>query len=273
MNRFEALNILGLTDESTEEDVRLAFYGIKKAAEMFDFSEFEQAEHRVDNMLNRATAANKFLLSAHNMSSARRAQVQADRKAKSSKKQKLTITATEAKESELKGLERVRGALIQYLDQEQSIRRSCIIALIICVVVGFIGIRYFRGGIRVWAFIIIGVIAVGASSLVTATHLHIKKIRGYIQLVDDEILAHKIALGLEPDPNAEPEDGEAAEGEGTDEAEGDDPAAVDEGDESEEPEEIDCDEVEADSDDDLDSDSASNGDDPEPVQPHAKRKS
>ena len=267
MNRFEALNILGLTDESTEEDVRLAYYGIKKAAEMFDFSEFEQAEHRVDNMLSRATAANKFLLSAHNMSSARRAQAQADRKGKSSKKQKLTITATEAKESELKGLERVRGALIQYLDQEQSIRRSCIIALIICVVVGFIGIRYFRGGIRVWAFIIIGVIAVGASSLVTATHLHIKKIRSYIQLVDDEILAHKIALGLEPDPNAAPED------EGTDEAdeaEGEDQGAADEGDESEE---IDCDNVDGDSEGDADeADDTTEADDPDPDQPNAKQK-
>lgn len=216
MNRFEALNILGLSDKATEDDVRLSYYGIKKAAEMFDFSEFDQAEQRVDNMLSRATAANKFLLSTHNMSSARKAQVQAERKGKSAKKQKLTITATEARESELKGLERVRGALIQYLDKEETIRRSCIIILVICVVVGFIGIRYFRGAIRAWAFGIIGLVAIGASSVVTNAHLHIKKIRSYIELVDEEILAHKIALGLESDPNAAPKEEEAASEEGDD---------------------------------------------------------
>ena len=62
MNRYEALNALGLEEGASEQDVRLAYYGLKKAAQTQDFSDKKQLEERIEEQLMRATECRDYLL-------------------------------------------------------------------------------------------------------------------------------------------------------------------------------------------------------------------
>ena len=63
---------------------------------------------------------------------------------------------------------------------------------------GFIGIRYLRGGPRVAAFSVIGAIAVAGSTILTASHLQVRKARAHVLELDDAIAGLRRELGLEP---------------------------------------------------------------------------
>ena len=175
MNRFEALHALGLEENASEEDVRLAYYGLEKAVGAFDFSDSERIDQRVKGMVEHAKESRNFLLSVRNQTVARKV-----RSFASKQRGKLSVTPVEEKTARLHGLEQLRGVIVSYHSEERSKRRGSIIALLACIVVGFIGIRYLRGGPRVVAFSIIGAIAVAGSTILTASHLQVRKARAHV---------------------------------------------------------------------------------------------
>lgn len=193
MNRFEALHALGLEENASEEDVRLAYYGLEKAVGAFDFSDSERIDQRVKGMVEHAKESRNFLLSVRNQTVARKV-----RSFAAKQRGKLSVTPVEEKTARLHGLEQLRGVIVSYHSEERSKRRGSIIALLACIVVGFIGIRYLRGGPRVVAFSIIGAIAVAGSTILTASHLQVRKARAHVLELDDAIAGLRRELGLEP---------------------------------------------------------------------------
>ena len=193
MNRFEALHALGLEENASEEDVRLAYYGLEKAVGTFDFSDSERIDQRVKGMVEHAKESRNFLLSVRNQTVARKV-----RSFAAKQRGKLSVTPVEEKTARLHGLEQLRGVIVSYHSEERSKRRGSIIALLACIVVGFIGIRYLRGGPRVVAFSIIGAIAVAGSTILTASHLQVRKARAHVLELDDAIAGLRRELGLEP---------------------------------------------------------------------------
>lgn len=193
MNRFEALHALGLEENASEEDVRLAYYGLEKAVSAFDFSDSERIDQRVKGMVEHAKESRNFLLSVRNQTVARKV-----RSFAAKQRGKLSVTPVEEKTARLHGLEQLRGVIVSYHSEERSKRRGSIIALLACIVVGFIGIRYLRGGPRVVAFSIIGAIAVAGSTMLTASHLQVRKARAHVLELDDAIAGLRRELGLEP---------------------------------------------------------------------------
>ena len=139
MNRFEALHALGLEENASEEDVRLAYYGLEKAVGAFDFSDSERIDQRVKGMVEHAKESRNFLLSVRNQTVARKVRSFATKQ-----RGKLSVTPVEEKTARLHGLEQLRGVIVSYHSEERSKRRGSIIALLACIVVGFIGIRYLR---------------------------------------------------------------------------------------------------------------------------------
>lgn len=210
MNRFEALHTLGLEENASDEDVRLACYGLEKAVKAFDFSDSERIAQRVQSLSERAKEAKGFLLSARNKTVARKVRSYA-----SKQRGKLTVTPVQEKTARLHGLERLRAVLIAYHDEERGKRRGSILTLLVCIVVSFVTLRYLRGMPRMVVFAVLGAVAIGGSTLLTNSHLQVRKARDHVLHVDGAIAALRRELGLEP-----AEDGDRAAAEAVRRADG-----------------------------------------------------
>lgn len=193
MNRFEALHALGLEEDASEQDVRLACYGLEKAAAEFDFSDQERLNGQIEGTVNHAKEARSFLLSSRNQTAARKGQAPT-----SKKRGKLTVTPTEEKTAHLGGLERVREVVLGYAYNERSKIRGSIIALLLCIVVSFVILRYLRGMPRIVTFAIIGAVAVAGSSILTSAIMQSRKARAHVVELDAVIEPLRRDLGLEP---------------------------------------------------------------------------
>lgn len=195
LNRFEALHVLGLDETASDEDIRLAYYGLTKAVKLDDYAASERVSHRVEALLSRAKEARDFLLSKRNQTAARMVQQYTGTK----KRAKVTVSSEEEKTARLHGLETVRALLVSYLVEERSKRRSCIWALVACVVVGFVVLRYIRVmPARVAAFTVLAGVAIAASTILTSAHGQVRTTRGYIADLDVPIRALRVELGLQP---------------------------------------------------------------------------
>ncbi len=190
LNRFEALHVLGLDETASDEDIRLAYYGLTKAVKLDDYAASERVSRRIEALLSRAKEARDFLLSKRNQTAARMVQQYTGTK----KRAKVTVTSEEEKTARLHGLETVRALLVSYLVEERSKRRSCIWALVACVVVGYIRVM----PARVAAFTVLAGVAIAASTILTSAHGQVRTTRGYIADLDVPIRALRVELGLQP---------------------------------------------------------------------------
>lgn len=208
MNRFEALHALGLEEDATDDEVRLSYYGLSKAVDAFDFSDAERIVRRVEGMRDHAKESKTFLLRTRNKTVARKVQSYSAKQ-----RGKVTVTPVEEKTARLHGLERLRGVLIGYLDEERTKRRTSIFVLVGCIVVSFVTIRYLRAMPRIIAFSVLGAVAIAGSTVLTRSALQVRKARAHIAEVDDAIGALRRELGLDPEEVAEePGSGEGLAG-------------------------------------------------------------
>ena len=197
MNRFEALHALGLDETATEQDVRLAYYGIAKAVDSQDFGE-EQLAPQVKGMLNRAKQARDFLLvngtqSGQRVSAASRfAQA-----AKSSKPEKLSITSSEDAQARLTGFDRLRMQLLGYRDTQLSRRNMSIILIVVCIAVGFIVLRYVRAmAPRMTATVIIAIFAIIGSVTLTTAQKHCRTVNAHLLDINARMAELRVKLGI-----------------------------------------------------------------------------
>lgn len=214
VNRFEALNVLGLDEQASEDDIRLAYYGLRKAIEAQDFSDNEHIAVRVNALSDRTKEARDFLLThgtgapgtsrAGSASGARRTGGVMGR-AFSRKKapSKLSVTSEEEKKARLDGLESVRVCLLTYRDGQASRRLTCLVVILICIVVGFIVLRYIRAmPPRIVSFSVIAIAAIAASTGFTASHLQCRNTKKHVMAIDEQIAELRHDLGLD-DPEGD----------------------------------------------------------------------
>ncbi len=195
MNRFEALNVLNLEETASEDDVKLAYYGIEKAVEETDYGEDPKVVGQVEGMLNRAREARDFLLNPRNRTSARQVRSYTDRRNKGPVK----VSRTEAQTARLHGLERLRTTLVSILGNERYRRNCSIASLLGCVVVGFIILRYLRlMQLRIIAFIVLAAAAIAGSTILTNSQMQIRRLKPYVVDLDSKILDLRLDLGLDP---------------------------------------------------------------------------
>jgi hypothetical protein len=205
MNRFEALHALGLDESATGEDVRLAYYGFEKAVKAEDFSDSERIDNLVQGSLQRAKDARDFLLNPHN-----RALGGMKTNRSASRGASVKVTRSEEQAARLKGSEQLRLVLVSYLSDQRFRRRNAILWLVLCIAVGFVVLRYLRATPRYVAFAVLGAAAIAGSTVLTTSHLQVRRSRAHVLQLDEKIERLKRALGLVP------EDPEAAAGSGTD---------------------------------------------------------
>ncbi len=222
MNRFEALHALGLEEGASDDDVKMALYGIEKASERYDFSDIEPLQRRVEHALQTAREAKKFMLNAHNRASAKQVL-----SFKEKPQEKLRVTALESKRAILSGTEFIRRQVCIYLGTQQDARRNSILALLLCVVVGFVLLRYVRVLVaRMTMFGILAVVAVAGSTVLTRSILMIRKVKAHLVEIDDDIASYRHDLGLD-DEEDEQEGAEEAQPLLTDSSEAEDDDAPD----------------------------------------------
>ena len=204
MNRFEALHALGLEEGSSDDDVTMALYGIEKASKRYDFSDVEPLQRRVERSVQTARDAKKFMFNAHNRASAKQVL-----SFKEKPREKLRVTALESRRALLSGTEFVRRQVCIYLGTQQDNRRNSILALVLCVVVGFILLRYVRVLVaRMTMFGVLAVAAVIGSTVLTRSILTIRKVKAHLVEIDDDIAAYRHDLGLDDDDKAAEEEDE-----------------------------------------------------------------
>lgn len=193
MNRFEALNILGLEEAATDDDVRLAFYGLEKAVQSTAYGDDPRVNGQVDGLMNRAKEARDFLLSNRNKTAATRVRAYTDKR-----RGPVKVSPIEAKTAQLHGYERLRTLLMGVLSNERYKRNMSILALLICVVVGFILLKYLRlMQPRIIAFIILAAVAIAGSSILTSAQMRIRRLKPYVLDLDAVIINLRLELGLD----------------------------------------------------------------------------
>lgn len=196
MNRFEALHALGLEEGADDDDVKLSYYGLEKTFDIFDFSDVEALQRRVDSFLNRAKEAKKYLLNPRNKSAARQVQSYASPGASA----KLCVTPLQEKTARLKGLERLRVVVCGYMGGQQERVRNSIIVLLVCIAVGFVALRYVRLMMaRLALFTVLALVAVAGSTVLTQAILTCRKVKVHIYTIDEVMKSLKVELGLAPE--------------------------------------------------------------------------
>lgn len=206
--------MLGLDEQASENDIRLAYYGLQKAIEAQDFSDNEHITLRVNALRDRTKEARDFLL-AHGTGAAgtsRGATTGGARRtggavgrAFSRKKApgKLSVTSDEEKKARLDGLESVRVCLLTYRDGQASKRLTSLVVILICIVVGFIVLRYIRAmPPRIISFSVIALAAVAASTTFTTSHLQCRNTKRHVMAIDEQIDELRRDLGLD-DPEGD----------------------------------------------------------------------
>ncbi len=199
MNRFEALHTLDLDDSANDSDVRIAYHGIIKAAEELQPIDDEQISNRVSRFLEQAEQARDFLLA--NGTKARRTGGLVNKVMNAGKVQeKLKVSTADDAWARLSGFKQIRSLLLSYRDNAMTWRRDSIIMLVLCVVVGFVAIRYLRAAPRVVASIVMGVLAIAGSSILTTSQLKCRRSRAVLLDIDERIHKLSVSLGIEEEP-------------------------------------------------------------------------
>ena len=212
VNRFEALNVLGLDEQASDVDIRLAYYGVQKAVESHDLSDNEHLVVRVNALRDRAKEARDFLLT-HGTGAPRPGSSAGPRRTggvvgaafgrKKRAPEKLSVTSDEEKKARLDGLEAVRVCLLTYRDGQASRRLTCLVVILICIVVGFIVLRYIRAmPPRIASFSVIAVAAIAGSTGFTAAHLQCRSVKRHLLEIDETIHGLRVDLGLD-DPDGD----------------------------------------------------------------------
>ena len=208
MNRFEALNVLGLEEGASQQDVRLVYYGVRKAVETQDFTTNDRILMSVTAMRERVKEAHDFLIANGTQRNTGRTggAIPQAFKRKGRQQPRLSITSEQDRRARLKGLEKLRVCLLNYRDHEASRRSTCLAVMLVCVVAGFIALRYVRAiPARITIFAAIAVAAVASSTGFTASHLQCRSARRYLLDIDARIRDLRVALGIEEPPSEEDE--------------------------------------------------------------------
>ena len=185
MNRFEALNTLGLEEEASEEEIKLAYYGIKKEINPVDYAENSNIQNQINIFLTKAKESYEFLLNSRNKTAARQV---LGYKGKQQRSGKLTITAKEDKKVRLTALEKAWTIVATFLDQQRTRRNTCIGILVGCVVVGFFVLRYIRAmPPRIALFSLLALAVIAASTILTTSIKQILESRRIITKLDDRM--------------------------------------------------------------------------------------
>lgn len=217
VNRFEALNILDLDETATEQDIRLAYYGIEKAVATQNFDQDEKFGPRVNGFLDHAREARDFLLEngATKGSKTQKSFSQAFRDAsdptEKKKTGKLRVSAQDDAWARLSGLQALRVFVLSYRDHETSLRNQSIGVLIACIIVSFIMLRYLRGMPRIAVVSVLVIIAAVGSATLTTSQRQCRTARTYVMDIDSRIHVLKDKLGIEdPDYVQPPTEGASA---------------------------------------------------------------
>ena len=193
MNRFEALNTLGLEETATDDDVRLAYYGLEKAVESTAYGDDPRVIGQVEGLMNRAKEARSFLLNNRNKTAATRVRSYTDKR-----RGPVKVSPVEAKTAQLHGYERLRTLLMGVLSNERYKRNMSIFALVMCVVVGFVLLKYLRFmQARIIAFVILAAVAIAGSTILTNSQLRIRRLKPYVLDLDTVIINLRLDLGLD----------------------------------------------------------------------------
>ncbi len=212
VNRFEALNVLGLDEQASDTDIRMAYYGVQKAAETQDFSDNEHIAVRVNALLDRTKEARDFLLT-HGTGAPKPGSSSGPRRTggavgaafgrKKRAPEKLSVTSDEEKKARLDGLESLRVCLLTYRDGQASRRLTCLVIILCCIVVGFIVLRYIRAmPPRIVSFSAIAIAAIASSTGFTAAHLQCRNTKRHVLDIDERIHELRVDLGLD-DPDGD----------------------------------------------------------------------
>lgn len=215
MNRFEALNVLNLDESATDDDVRLAYYGLDRAVKSLDFSDSERLALRITSYQDRSKEARDYLLANGIGPTKRTGGVVGGAFRRKPRREKLSITRERELEARLQGYERLRVCLLGYRDHEMSHRLTCFIVLLVCIVLGFVILRYLRMMPRAVAFGVVVVIAVAGSTGFTSAHLQCRTAKRHLLAVDDEIHQIRVALGLDPEDEEDPDESACGEHDAT----------------------------------------------------------
>ena len=216
MNRFEALHTLGLEDGATDDEIRLAYYGIERSIEPNEFADIESVRRSAAGLLDRAKQSRDYLLDLNANKTA--AQMVVERAVGRKKKPKLSITAEQDKRARLNGLEKMRLIAVSHLDSQRTARNMSILAIVICIIVSFVVLRYIRAmQPRVLIFTVIAIVAVVASTILTTSLMGVRKSKAHVVALDERIDDLKRKLGIITDEEDASEDAGAAK-EGTDSA-------------------------------------------------------
>lgn len=194
MNRFEALNVLGLDETASDDDVKLAYYGLEKAVSTTEYGEDPKVTGQVEGLLNRAREARSFLLNPRNKVAARQVRSYTDKR----RDTPVKVSSVEEKTARLHGYERLRITLVAILGNERHRRNTSIAVLVGCIVVGFILLRYLRlMQVRIVAFIVLAAVAIAGSTILTNSQLQIRRLKPHVLALDEKILKLRKSLGLD----------------------------------------------------------------------------
>lgn len=199
MNRYEAINVLDLEQSPTSREIRLAYYGIDQAVRSQDFTGQDKLSARVLGLRTHAREARDFLLSGK--ADTKGAGGILGRVAKARPKgETLKVSAEEDARARLDGLDIVRRCIGSYREDQMGKVRGSLTALVLCVVVGFITVRYLRAMPRIAAMLVLVAIIVAASVVLTGAQHESRAARTHLLAIDDLMHALKVKLGI-PDPD------------------------------------------------------------------------
>ena len=202
LNKYEALRALDLDETANEQDVRLAYYGIDKAISSQSFEDEGKVTTLVDTFKAYSLDARDFLLANGVDADGNDGMVDRVFRRKV-KTEKLKVSAADDAWARLSGFDLLRGRLLSMRENELSKIRSCIVALVLCVVVSFITIRFLRATPR---FVVEGVllaIIIFASVVLTDAQKWSKIVKAHVTDIDDRAHALKEKLGID-DPDYVP---------------------------------------------------------------------
>lgn len=198
VNRYEALHALGLDETATERDVRLAAYGIEKALASQTFQGEDKLCRAFEAIGRHCQEARAYLLT-HKKSVKGDDGLLGSVFKKKVPESKLSISAEESAGACIKGYQLVQIRMISMREHHLSRVRSCVPALLLCIVVGFIMIRYLRGTPRYAVGCLLLAVIICVSVVLTDSSRQIRAIRRHFLDMDQKIQELGVRYGLVPE--------------------------------------------------------------------------
>lgn len=202
MNRYEAVNALDLGQSPTQREIRLAYYGIDKAVRTQDFQGEEKLSARVLGLRSHAREARDYLLSGGSGSMGADGILGRVGRGKP-KGETIKVSAQEDARARLTGLDIVRRCIASYREDQVGRVRGSLMAFLLCVVVGFVCVRFLRAMPRVAVMLVLVAVIVAASVVLTGAQHESRAARAHLLSIDDLMHGLKVSLGI-PDPEYVP---------------------------------------------------------------------